>query len=367
MVTITPPATVFDTLLAALRSSAAYNRDDVVPPAVMLWPDEKREGERLLPRLRLALPHRLTFGPYDKDRRTGPAIWIRCALAGRIPEITWPADIIACRLADRPPDRGAHGRRGVPALASIGEGKDLTPDRFRKLLDEEGYQFLAATETGNPDGRAWTEFGNLDQTGPQRGHRPGPSHPRTAARPGRTGSSRCWRPAGRRSGSSPTTAGCSCRAGCRRSDLPKYLTATRWRRCAVVKPSAAFDYPASPGSGRTTCGSPARRDRLLHGGRGIQPRRAELAGMRRAAARRPAWRQASGFCENRVGQVGRAAVPGQGRGRFRRLHGGPAGQGRRPGDLALPGPRPVAKDGIGGAGGRGRHPRGDGDHAGPAR
>ena len=94
MVTITPPATVFDTLLAALRSSAAYNRDDVVPPAVFLWPDVKREWERLLPRLRLALPHLLTFGPYDKDRRTGPAIWVRCALAGRIPEITWPADTI---------------------------------------------------------------------------------------------------------------------------------------------------------------------------------------------------------------------------------------------------------------------------------
>ena len=82
MVTITPPATVFDTLLAALRSSAAYNRDDVVPPAVILWPDEKREWERLLPRLRLALPHLLTFGPYDKDRRTGPAIWIRCPWRG---------------------------------------------------------------------------------------------------------------------------------------------------------------------------------------------------------------------------------------------------------------------------------------------
>jgi hypothetical protein len=50
----TATGTIFDGLLAALRSSAAYNRDDVVPPAVILWPDEKREWERLLPRLTVA-------------------------------------------------------------------------------------------------------------------------------------------------------------------------------------------------------------------------------------------------------------------------------------------------------------------------
>jgi hypothetical protein len=32
--------------------------------------------------------------------------------------------------------------------------------------------------------------------------------------------------------------------GLPKADLPKYLTATRWGRCAVVKPSATVDYPS---------------------------------------------------------------------------------------------------------------------------
>src|SRR5262249_34911156 len=67
-----------------------YNRDDAVAPAAVLWPDEKREWERLVPRLRALLPHFLVFGPYDPAKRTGPAIWLRCVLAGKVPEATWP-------------------------------------------------------------------------------------------------------------------------------------------------------------------------------------------------------------------------------------------------------------------------------------
>ena len=36
------PVTVFDSLLGALQKAADYNRDDTVPPAAVLWPDEKR-------------------------------------------------------------------------------------------------------------------------------------------------------------------------------------------------------------------------------------------------------------------------------------------------------------------------------------
>jgi hypothetical protein len=81
---------VFDALLGALKDAAVYNQDDMVAPAAVLWPDEKREWERLAPRLRLALPQFLTLGPFDKENRTGPAIWLRCALAGKVPEISLP-------------------------------------------------------------------------------------------------------------------------------------------------------------------------------------------------------------------------------------------------------------------------------------
>ena len=81
---------VLDELMASLVSATACNKDDVVPPAVFLWPDEKREWERLVPRLRAALPHFLTFGPYDPANRSGPAIWLRCVLAGTIPDAIIP-------------------------------------------------------------------------------------------------------------------------------------------------------------------------------------------------------------------------------------------------------------------------------------
>ena len=82
-----PPVTVFDAVVASLQKATDYNRDDVVRPAAVLWPDEKREWERLAPRFRVSVPHFFTLGPYDPATRTGPAIWLRCVLAGKIPEV----------------------------------------------------------------------------------------------------------------------------------------------------------------------------------------------------------------------------------------------------------------------------------------
>ncbi len=87
---MTSTQTLIDALLASLRKAADHNSGDVVAPAVVLWPDEKREWERLVPRLRATLPHFLTFGPYDPANRAGPAIWLRCVLAGTIPDASIP-------------------------------------------------------------------------------------------------------------------------------------------------------------------------------------------------------------------------------------------------------------------------------------
>jgi len=86
--------TFFDTILAALQKAADYNRDDTVPPAAVLWPDEKREWEKLALRLRAVLPQFLTLGPYDAAHRTGPAIWLRCVLAGKIESVSLPTGTV---------------------------------------------------------------------------------------------------------------------------------------------------------------------------------------------------------------------------------------------------------------------------------
>lgn len=50
-----------------------------------------------------------------------------------------------------------------PSVAD--SGKPLSTHNFRKLLEEEGVQFIAPNETGDPLGRAWTECGDLDHFG----------------------------------------------------------------------------------------------------------------------------------------------------------------------------------------------------------
>jgi hypothetical protein len=82
--------TVFDALVASLQKATDYNRDDMTPPVAVLWPDEKREWERLASRLRAVLPHFFVLGPYDAANRSGPAIWLRCVLAGKIPDAVVP-------------------------------------------------------------------------------------------------------------------------------------------------------------------------------------------------------------------------------------------------------------------------------------
>ncbi len=88
------PTTAFDSLIDALARSAAFNKDDAAPPAAVLWPDEKREWEKLTARLRVALPQFFTFGPYDPAARAGPAIWLRCVLAGKVAGVTLPTGTV---------------------------------------------------------------------------------------------------------------------------------------------------------------------------------------------------------------------------------------------------------------------------------
>lgn len=81
--------TVREELLGALRSTSEHNRSDVVLPAAVLWTDRERRWETVVPSLREELPL-LTFGPYEPEALTGPAIWLRCALAGTLPEVDLP-------------------------------------------------------------------------------------------------------------------------------------------------------------------------------------------------------------------------------------------------------------------------------------
>lgn len=81
--------TLLDALSEELRRAGRYNRNDQLEPAAVLWPDAARRFEPLIPHLRAVLPI-LTLGPYHPEVLTGPAIWIRCALARALPDLALP-------------------------------------------------------------------------------------------------------------------------------------------------------------------------------------------------------------------------------------------------------------------------------------
>ncbi len=79
--------TILETLCQSLLKAADYNKNAEVAPAAVLWTDEARLWEPLLPELRERLPGLLTLGPWQPALRQGPAYWLRCALAGALPEV----------------------------------------------------------------------------------------------------------------------------------------------------------------------------------------------------------------------------------------------------------------------------------------
>ena len=77
-------STPLDILVDALTSTAAWNPAAEAAPEAVLWCDSGREFGGLIPALRARLPHLLTFGDYAPDTRTGPAFWLRVAVARQV-------------------------------------------------------------------------------------------------------------------------------------------------------------------------------------------------------------------------------------------------------------------------------------------
>ena len=76
--------TVRQHLITALTDVALKHGPEEVPPAALLWTDKDGQWESMIPTLRADLPGLLTLGSYDEPQSTGPAIWIRCKIAGTL-------------------------------------------------------------------------------------------------------------------------------------------------------------------------------------------------------------------------------------------------------------------------------------------
>jgi hypothetical protein len=143
-----PSQTFFAALVDAIHQASAYNRNDLEPPAAVLWTDRERQWEPLLPRLREALPL-LTLGQYDAGTRTGPSYWLRCAIARALPEDVLPSDVVpilylpgVSRQDMRAVEEAPKGLQPLAELQYRGvlwnhrNGRDWTPSAF--LQSEEG-------------------------------------------------------------------------------------------------------------------------------------------------------------------------------------------------------------------------------------
>lgn len=79
-------------LLKAVRDAAVFNPEVQIAPACILWPDRDRQWEATIPALQAELPELMTLGDYAPEKRMGPAIWLRCVIAGQVPEVSLPED-----------------------------------------------------------------------------------------------------------------------------------------------------------------------------------------------------------------------------------------------------------------------------------
>lgn len=79
-------------LTKKIRDAAVFNPDIQVAPTCILWPDHDRQWEGIIKSLLNELPELLILGDYNPEMRTGPAIWLRCVIAGKNNDLEIPND-----------------------------------------------------------------------------------------------------------------------------------------------------------------------------------------------------------------------------------------------------------------------------------
>lgn len=83
---------IFDKVIQALKQAGQHNSNIMVKPEVILWPDPETQWLEVIPVLQENLPQLLIYGNYDRTKKQGPAIWLKCMIAKMLPEASWDAD-----------------------------------------------------------------------------------------------------------------------------------------------------------------------------------------------------------------------------------------------------------------------------------
>lgn len=131
---------VIEYLVKQLRDSAAYNQASQVAPAAILWTDEAKQWQSAMPVIKQFLPELVELGTYNLATRTGPAIWLKCAIAGVLDELTLPPGLTPIVYLP------GVCRKDLRAI-------ELCPDFLKPLAE---LQYRGAWWAYNTAGRDWT-------------------------------------------------------------------------------------------------------------------------------------------------------------------------------------------------------------------
>lgn len=142
------PTTLLEALRKSLSSAGEYNASDTVAPVAVLWTDGDGQWQGIAEKLREIMPELLTLGEYDAKKKTGPAIWLRCAIERMLPEVELAPPVpvlylphVNCRTlraAEECPDslKSLVELQYRGSLWTQKNGKDWTVEAF--LVSEDG-------------------------------------------------------------------------------------------------------------------------------------------------------------------------------------------------------------------------------------
>lgn len=144
-----PITSLLDAIEVSLAHAGRYNAGDTAKPAAILWTDADTQWQPLIPLLQGRIPQLLVLGDYAPADRRGPAVWLKCVIAGVIPEYRFPDTVVpviympgvsrqTLRSGEECPDAlkplaELHYRGAVWTQKN---GKDWTVEAF--LVSEEG-------------------------------------------------------------------------------------------------------------------------------------------------------------------------------------------------------------------------------------
>ena len=103
------PGTLLQAVEASLLAAARHHVGVEEKPAVVLWTDADGQWQPVVKKLQERLPQLVVHGAYDAAKRTGPAVWLKCIVAGTIK--------LPSPLTPLPSDgRGEPQKDGVPSV-----------------------------------------------------------------------------------------------------------------------------------------------------------------------------------------------------------------------------------------------------------